>query len=142
MQRLALWVRWSWRDLRARIVQVAAVAAVIALGTGVYAGLSSTSDWRRASYDASYAALHAHDLRVMLTQDTYVAGPRLHDALTSIPNVARAETRLIISTQVDASVGGRTILVPGRLIGIDLSAHGSQIDRLDLRAGRALVPAD
>ena len=142
MQRLALWVRWSWRDLRARIVQVAAVAAVIALGTGVYAGLSSTSEWRRASYDASYAALHAHDLRVTLTQDTYVAGPRLHDALASIPNVAAAETRLIIPTQVDASVGGRTILVPGRVIGIDLAGNGAQIDRLDVRSGRALVPAD
>ena len=34
-----LWLRWSWRDLRARWLQVVAIALIIALGTGVFAGL-------------------------------------------------------------------------------------------------------
>ena len=38
-----LWLRWSWRDLRARWLQVLAIAMVIALGTGSYAGLSSVT---------------------------------------------------------------------------------------------------
>jgi putative ABC transport system permease protein len=142
VQRVALWVRWSWRDLRARIVQVAAVAAVVALGTGIYAGLSSTSGWRRSSYDASYRSLAVHDLRVTLTSDTYVPARRLHDAIAGTPNVADVETRLVAPTQVDASTGGRTILVPGRLIGVDLTAGRSRIDRLEVRAGRALGPED
>ncbi len=52
-----LWLRWSLRDLRARWVQVCAIAFIIAIGTGLYAGLSSTSQWRRVSYDASYRQL-------------------------------------------------------------------------------------
>jgi putative ABC transport system permease protein len=135
-------MRWSWRDLRARIVQVAAVAAVVALGTGIYAGLSSTSGWRRSSYDASYRALAVHDLRVTLASDTYTSARRLDDAIAGSPNVAGVETRLIGVTQVDASTGSRTILVPGRLIGVDLGAGHPQIDRLEVRTGRALGPPD
>ena len=59
-------LRWSWRDLRARWIQVAAIAFIIALGSGTYSGLSSTSAWRRLSYDASFRKLQLHDLRVSL----------------------------------------------------------------------------
>ena len=52
-----LWLRWSWRDLRARWLQVLAIALVIALGTGSYAGLSSLTEWRRISTDDAYAQL-------------------------------------------------------------------------------------
>ena len=45
MSSRVLWLRWSWRDLRARWAQVCALAAVIALGTGGYAALLSTSAW-------------------------------------------------------------------------------------------------
>jgi putative ABC transport system permease protein len=55
-----LWWKWSWRDLRARWVQVAAIAFIIALGSGIYSGLSSTSEWRRVSYDASFERLHMY----------------------------------------------------------------------------------
>ena len=66
MSSRVLWLRWSWRDLRARWAQVCALAAVIALGTGSYAALLSTSAWRTQSNDASFALLHTHDLRVAL----------------------------------------------------------------------------
>ena len=142
MDRLALWMRWSWRDLRARIVQVAAVAAIVALGTGVYAGLSTTSAWRQASYDASYIALDSHDVLVTLAQNTTVGSARLHDAIASVPGVADVETRLIAPVQVDASQPGKTILVPGRLVGFDPSNKGPHIDRLDVQRGRALTGTD
>ena len=48
---MRLWftLRWSARDLRRKWLQVAAIALVIAIGTGVYSALGSTSTWRRAS---------------------------------------------------------------------------------------------
>ena len=35
---------------------------IVALGAGVYTGLGSMPQWRRANYDASYDALASHDL--------------------------------------------------------------------------------
>ena len=72
MSSRALWVRWSWRDLRARWAQVCALALVIALGTGTYAALLSTSAWRTQFNDASFALLHTHDLRVALAAGSTV----------------------------------------------------------------------
>ena len=34
---------WSWRDLRTHWIKVGAIAIVIAIGTGGYAGLTSTT---------------------------------------------------------------------------------------------------
>ncbi|MBT5773092.1 MAG: hypothetical protein HOH95_01830, partial [Dehalococcoidia bacterium] len=63
---LRMWLRWSFRDLRARWIQVAAIALVIALGTGSYAGLSSVTVWRINSGEASYDATNMYDLRARL----------------------------------------------------------------------------
>jgi hypothetical protein len=41
MPRLGLWLRWSLRDLRGRWALVLAIGLVIAIGTGVNAGLGS-----------------------------------------------------------------------------------------------------
>ena len=43
------WLRWSWRDLRHHWIALVVVSLVIAIGTGVYAGLSNTSTWRLLS---------------------------------------------------------------------------------------------
>ena len=37
---------------------MAAIALIIAIGSGTYSGLTSVSAWRHDSYDASYAALN------------------------------------------------------------------------------------
>ena len=57
-------LRWAARDLRRRWAQVLAIALIIGIGTGVYAGLGSTAAWRRQSNDESFAMLHMYDLRV------------------------------------------------------------------------------
>ncbi len=44
-----MWLRWSWRDLRARWLQIGAIAGIIAIGSGVYSGLGSTAAWRTTS---------------------------------------------------------------------------------------------
>lgn len=107
METLILWLRWSWRDLRAHWLQVAAIAFIIALGTGVYAGLGANAPWREQSYDASYALLHMYDLRVTFGESR-VSGNDMLEAVRNIPHkdwIQDAEVRLIASTLVDASTG-------------------------------------
>ncbi len=145
MGEVGLWLRWTWRDLSARWVQVAAIALIIALGSGVYAGMSSSAVWRRANYDASYAALQVHDVRVSLAEDTYVDAGTLRAAAGAVEHpelLAAVEERLIVGTQVDASTAEEQILVPGRIVGVDATGGGPMIDRLHVRAGRGLDGAD
>jgi putative ABC transport system permease protein len=145
-----LWLRWSWRDLRARWLQVAAIAFIIALGTGVYTGLSSQNRWRQSSYDASYEALAVHDFLVTTAEGSFVEQGRLRaaiDALDDSTQVVAAEERLEVATQVDAStLAGEPVLVPGRVVGVDVQGDedgpGPRIDRLELVAGRSLAPDD
>jgi putative ABC transport system permease protein len=142
---MRLWWKWSWRDLRARWVQVAAIAFIIALGSGIYSGLSSTSEWRRVSYDASFERLHMYDLRVKLAEGAFVDAAALEDAARSIPSAASIEAvgpRLITTTQVDASTDGETILVPGRIVGVDLAGGGPDVNGVSAEKGRTLRASD
>ena len=36
MKSFSMWMKWSWRDLRSRWVQVVVIALIIALGVGAY----------------------------------------------------------------------------------------------------------
>jgi putative ABC transport system permease protein len=139
-----LWLRWSWRDMRARWVQVAAIALVIALGTGTYAGLDSTGNWRRLSADASYSLLGFRDLEVELSEGSFMPEGALLEALDRVEGgwIAGAEEHLKVSTQVDASTSGQAILVPGVVIGVPLGEGEPAIDRLEVIAGRALAAED
>ena len=128
-----------------RWIQVAAIALIVALGSGVYSGLSSTSEWRKVSYGASFARLHMYDLRAQLASGSYVDAKALADSATAIPHASsidRVEVRLIGPTQVDASTGGKTILVPGRLVGVDVTDHGPHVNGVETTAGRGLRPDD
>ena len=142
MVRAWFWLRWAARDLRARWPQVAAIALIVAVGTGVSAGLGSMIAWRQVSYDESYALLQAHDIRVELPDGSTVAAGTLLEAVAGLSDVAVAEERLIVPTQVDASREGRTILVPGALMGVDVAGGGPDIDALDVTGGRTLTTAD
>ena len=79
--RWRLWLRWSWRDLRGRWASVAAIALIVALGTGTFAGLGSTAEWRRQSNDASFAHLRMHDLRGGLPDGASVSETTLSGAI-------------------------------------------------------------
>ena len=85
------WLRWSWRDLKARWLQVLAIAMVNALGTGSYAGLSSVTQWRRTSTDDAYASLRMYDLRVALAQGSFVSQGSLQSAVQQATNAADLE---------------------------------------------------
>jgi len=124
---------------------VAAIAFIIALGSGIYSGLSSNARWRTVSYDASFAKLHMYDLRVVLGDGSYVGADEVVAAAESIPAARMlrdVEARLIAKTQVDASTGARTVLVPGRLVGVDVSDGGPRVSSVSAERGRPLRAAD
>ena len=136
------WLRWAWRDLRERWLQVAAIALIIGLGTGMFAGLGGQETWRIESMDMSYEALQLHDLRVRLTTGSFVHQDAVLAALNGIEGVARIEPRLVMDTLVDASTADETILVSGRLIGVDPREGGPFVDQIYNDGGRSLEPGD
>src|SRR5262245_50952574 len=101
---------------------MAAIALVIAIDTDVYSRLGSTATWRRQSNDASFAALGMYDLRVKAADGVDASAGAMLAAARRAPGrvIARTEERLVLPTQLDASTNGRPILVPGRIVGVDL----------------------
>jgi putative ABC transport system permease protein len=140
-----LWMRWTRRDLAHRWALVVAIALTVALGTGMFAALGSTAAWRRQSNDASFALLGVHDLRVRLSEGSVARAGTLRAAVARIPHagwIRAAEERLVFPVQVDASGGGRVVLAPGEVVGVQVSGGGPHLDRVHLVAGRALRPGD
>jgi len=140
-------LRWAARDLRRRWPMVVAIALVVAIGTGAYSALGSTTTWRYESNDASFELLAMYDLRVKAAEGADAAAGEMLAVLDDLNDpaiVAVAEERLVSSTQVDASTGDEAILVPGRIIGMDLTGGGPHVSGLHVRPdeGRALTPAD
>src|SRR5512138_2171641 len=134
-------MRWSWRDLRRRWLLVGAIALVIALGTGTYAGLLGTSAWRTQSNDASFAVLNTHDLRVALPQGSHTAEGRLAGLVAGLPHagdVSAARERLVAPTQIAGPDG---LLVTGELVGTD-TRPGPGVDGVWISAGRPLDATD
>ena len=139
------WLRWSWRDLRARWLQVVAISLIVALGAGVYTGLGSMPGWRRANYRASYEALASHDLLVTLSTGSTVDAGALAAAVGDVAHpewIADTSERLVAPTQVEIARAGSDLLVPGRLVGVDLADGGPGTDRIDVATGRALTADD
>ncbi len=136
MREAGLFLRWSWRDLRARWIQVAALALVIALGTGTYASLLSTSAWRRLSNDASFALVHVHAVEAALAPGSTTAQGSLARVISSLPDAAAVtgrRERLVVPTQVEAG----NALVPGVIVGSG-PPTGEAVDGVFLSAGAPL----
>ena len=138
---LGWWLRWSWRDFRAHWVAVIVIAFVLAIGTGVYAGLGSTGEWRRQSNDASFAALDMHDLRLTLSPGTFIEQGELLGAIASIDDadsVSAAAERLVVDSQVDTGSLGvaESVLVPARLVGMTFGS-AEPVDDVWIRDGMA-----
>ena len=144
MTNMNFWLRWSWRDLRARWVQVLVIALIIAIGTGVCAGLWGQKKWRYDSADMSYGRLHMYDLRIDFASGSYSPRQDVLDTLQGIEGVQTMETRLIAPTLVDATRDGESILVRGRLIGVDVADGGPHVNGVYVPngSGRALTAAD
>lgn len=104
--KLKFWLRWAGRDLRQRWLQVAAIALIIALGTGIYAGFGGQETWRVASLDKSYAALNMYDLRLTLTTGSYLPQEEAVAVLSVVKGVTAVEPRLL-DEFAGANHGGR-----------------------------------
>jgi putative ABC transport system permease protein len=139
-----LLLRWTWRDLRARWLQVAAIALIIAIGSGTYSGLTSVSAWRYASYDASFATLNMYDLRLDLAAGASVSASEVVDVVSRAggAEVDAVEARLEARTQVDASTPNEQILVPGTLVGVDVADGGPHVGSIQVLEGRPLEEDD
>jgi len=122
------------------VLQILAISVIVALGAGIYAGLASTSVWRRLSLDASLARLGAHDVRVGVVDRT-VGEAALSRVLRADPAVDRAETRLVVDAPVTALHEGKEIPAAGEIVGTDLS-RPHRVDRWRVMAGRDLDPGD
>lgn len=137
----ALWLRWSWRDFTERWVLVLAIAALLGLGTALYAGFESQINWRTSSYDTSFAMLNVHDLRVELADGAYVdEGALLAVAADADIDVAGAEERLIGDTQIEVGRGETSILSAGRIVGSG-GPSGPTVDMVTAYRGE-LPPPD
>lgn len=137
--------RWSWRDLRKYWVKVIAIALVIGIGTGAYAGLTSTANWRRESNVASVELLNMYDVRFELAGDSSVQTGELEAAAMEIDHanwLLGVEERLVRPTQVDASSATDTLLVPGSMIGVDIAEGGPTLNGWHVETGSALTAAD
>src|SRR5688572_18016407 len=118
-----LWLRWSWRDFKRRWIQLTITGLVIALGTGLFAGLSSVSRWRELSNEESFAVTRYHDLHARLGAGGFVeTGELIAAASGGGEQFAAIEERLVVPTQVRVTAGdGEVVIVPGRLVGYDVS---------------------
>ncbi|MEZ4572514.1 MAG: FtsX-like permease family protein [Thermomicrobiales bacterium] len=138
-------LRWSWRDLRSRWVQIAVIALIIALGTGGYAGLISSVEWREESATASFDALNMYDLRVKLASGSYVPEGSLTATLATLEDanfIEASDERFISLIQSQVVSGDDTIIGVGPLVGVDVSDGGPQVAGISISAGRGLTTAD
>ena len=120
-----------------------ATSLVIAVGTGDSTpALAGMREWRERSNDLSFAQLAYHDLRVDLSQGSYLRSGSLRAVVRGVPGVRATEERMVVPTQIDASHGGRTVLVPGQIVGMPVRAGGPRVDTLAPKAGRTLRPGD
>ncbi len=145
MTTLNLWLRWSWRDLQERWLQVSAIALIIALSTAVYVGLGSTTPWRLDTAEASYDLLNMYDLRVQLTQGNYLERDAALATVQNIPHagwITASAPRLIEPTFVSTWHNGERILVRGRIIGTEIGDGRPSVNGIHINTGRALTPDD
>ena len=130
MGRLKLLLLWSLRDLRERKFQVIAISLIIGIGTGAYVGLSSTTTWRQYAFDQSNEKLHMFDLKMELALGSWVNQTRLRSAMSSLPHanwIDAMELRVVFPISVNASTENKTILVNGRIIGINVTSGSENL---------------
>ncbi len=145
MGSLSMWLRWSWRDLRSRWVQVVVIALIIALGVGAYSGLTSTTKWRKATADNGYEVLSMYDLRVQLADGSAVDAGSMLAVVAGADTegiVAVAEERLQVPNQVSTVTQDGDVVVRGIVIGVPLEADRPNVNSIHVDEGRALDDGD
>ncbi len=114
-------LRWSLRDARKRWIQIVSIGFTLAIGIGLYAGLSSVTQWRLVSIDKSLEATRMYDLRATVGEGGDVPAGSLARIASEIDGIDRYSERLMFDTQVETVVDGEELLVHGRVVGMDVS---------------------
>ncbi len=114
-------LRWSLRDARRRWIQIVAIGFTLAIGIGLYAGLSSVTQWRLVSIDKSLEATRMYDLRATVSEGGDVPAGSLARLASEIDGIDRYNERLLFDTQVETVADGEELLVHGRIVGMDVS---------------------
>ena len=130
-------LRWSLRDARRRWIQIVAIGFTLAIGIGLYAGLSSVTEWRLISIDKSLEATRMYDLRAMVGEGGDVPAGSLARIAGEIDGIDRYNERLVFDTQVDTVVDGDEVLVHGRIVGMDVSGSEPVVNDVYLVDGAA-----
>lgn len=131
MSNFWLLLKWSFRDLKQRKIQVLAIAIIIGLGTGMYTGLSSSTPWRLRAFEESNKDLNMFDLKMSLLPGSWIPQSELSSALQNVSHndwITALEYRISFPTTVNASTSNQTILVNGRIIGINVSDGSQNLD--------------
>ena len=139
---LALTLRWAFRDAKARWVQVAGIALMIAIGTGLFAGLSSFTHWRIISNEESLQLTNMYDVRARLGEDGFLPQGALAAMAEGIDGVAAVEERLITETQAEVDTAEGAALVRARIIGVNMAGGGPDVNGVEVIAGRGIREAE
>ncbi len=131
MAQIRFLLRWSFRDLRERKFQVIALSLVIGLGTGAYVGLSSTTPWRQYAFDQSNEQLYMFDLKMELAFGSWINQSVLSSSLKQLPHaqwIEAIEYRVVFPVSVNASTENQSILVNGRVIGVNVTSGSNNLE--------------
>ncbi len=138
----ALTLRWAFRDAKARWVQVAGIALMIAIGTGLFAGLSSFTHWRIISNEESLQLTNMYDVRARLSEGAFLPQNSLAAIAEDVDGVEAVEERLIAGTQAEVETDDGPVLVRARTIGVDMSDGGPHVNGVEVIAGRGISEAE
>jgi len=125
-------LRWTLRDARRRWIQIFAIGFTLAIGIGLYAGLSSVTEWRLISIDKSIEATRMYDLRATVGEGGEVQAGSLARIASEIDGIDRYNERLVFDTQVETVVDGDELLVHGRVVGMDVSGSEPVVNDVHL----------
>ena len=108
----------------------------------MYAGLSSVTQWRFASNDASLGLTNMYDVRAQPSGDGFLPQGVLASIAASIDGVEAAEERLISETQVEVDTDDGPLFVRGRIVGVDFSGGGPSVNGVETLVGRPIETAE
>ena len=115
---------------------------MIAIGTGLASGLTSSTQWRAASNEASFELTNMYELRARLGGNTRLPSGALVAVASTIDGVEDAEERLIFESQIEVNTPDGIIVVPSRIIGADMSDGGPHVNGVITAVGRDIEPSE
>ena len=139
---LSLKLRWALRNAKSRWVQVVGIALMIAIGTGMFAGLSSVTQWRIVSNEASLELTNIYDTRARLGSESFLPQGALLDIARGVDGVEAVEERLISSTQVEVATADGPLFVTGRILGVDMTDGGPDVNGVAVLVGRDIAETE